>query len=112
MIHPLVLVRDAALAAALVVAVAWPLGFGPDVATGAALGLLNLGAWVYAARGLLLGGNAAFRLLGKAALGVAMAVVLSRFTPVLPVVTGFFFPLLLATLVRGVVGMPAAVRTP
>lgn len=110
MIHPLVLVRDAALTAALVVAGAWLFGFGPAVATGAALGLVNLCAWVYAARGILLGGNAAFRLVGKAALGLAMAVVLARFSPVLPVVVGFFAPLL-APVLRGLVGVPALLRT-
>jgi hypothetical protein len=108
MIPPQTLLRDAALASSVVLAVAcvsdW--AFGLAVAAGAIAGLANLAGWVFAVEGILYGGAAYGRLLVKVLGGAILLLGLGMVVPHLPLVTGFLAPLL-GVVARGVVGIPS-----
>ena len=108
MIPPQTLLRDAAFASSVAIAVAclWDVNFGLAVAAGAIAGIANLAGWVFAAKGILAGGAAYGRLLVKVLGGAILLLGLGKLLPALPLVLGFLAPLGGIT-VRGLVGIPS-----
>lgn len=108
MIPPQTLLRDAAFASSVAIAVACAFNgaFGLAVAAGAIAGMANLAGWVFAARGILAGGAAYGRLLVKVLGGAIVLLGLAKLLPALPLVVGFLAPLAGIT-IRGLVGIPS-----
>lgn len=114
MIPPQTLLRDAAFAASLAIAVAFAFdaasglggASGLGVAAGAIAGLANLVGWIFAAQGILRGGMAQGLLAVKVIGGVGLVLALATIVPVSPLVFGFMAPLG-GIAVRGVLGIPS-----
>lgn len=108
MIPPQTLLRDAALAASVVITVAFcfDAAFGLGVAAGAIAGLANLVGWIFAAQGILRGGAAQALLAVKVIGGVGAVLALATIVPVSPLVLGFMAPLA-GVAAGGILGIPS-----